>query len=351
MNTMNPKIISALIVAVVIFSAGATIALTGITPMSENPVVCPEGAHDITGAYVLTPVGSRSENFLWRCLRCGYSWTQSYAEDVYVAWRDSFLEPAFVRDYTLLYLRAVLELKVPDSLTLNWTGGRVTPLDLLGYETYVYESDDLTVTVGYPVVLPENTEYTITVEMDGATVWKGTLLRRKFESSLPFYGEPETAYDYYGGVGVFERGIHVIVTDQDPSLPTDEAVGGHWWMLKEHEATTASTEDFVSLVVSRGDYPTGGFTIQVKKFSWLESYPVKLRFEVNFTDPGEGVAVTEALTNPLVLIPLGTLDPGEYEVQVHVDTYILTYDANGKPVYTQILTFREELWTLKFTVQ
>jgi hypothetical protein len=187
--------------------------------------------------------------------------------------------------------------------------------------------------------------------MDGATVWKGTLLRRQFESSLPFEGEPEAVYDYYGGVGVFERGIHVIVTDQDPSLPTDEVMDDYWQTLKEHEATTASPEDFVSLIVSRGDYPTGGYAIQVKKFSWLESYPVKLRFEVNFTDPGEGVAVTEALTNPLVLIPLGRLDPGEYEVQVHVDAYILTFDANGKPVYTQILTFREELWTLKFTVE
>jgi hypothetical protein len=351
MNTMNPKIISALIVAAVICSAGATIALTGVTPTSENPVVCPEGTHDITGVYVLTPVGSRSENFLWRCLRCGYSWRQSFAEDVYLAWRDAFLEPAFVRDYALLYLRTVLELKLPDPLTLNWTGGNATPYCLLGYETFVYQSGDLTVTVGYPVVLPENTEYTITVEMDGATVWKGTLLRRQFESSLPFEGEPEAVYDYYGGVGVFERGIHVIVTDQDPSLPTDEVMDDYWQTLKEHEATTASPEDFVSLIVSRGDYPTGGYAIQVKKFSWLESYPVKLRFEVNFTDPGEGVAVTEALTNPLVLIPLGRLDPGEYEVQVHVDAYILTFDANGKPVYTQILTFREELWTLKFTVE
>jgi hypothetical protein len=261
------------------------------------------------------------------------------------------LEPAFVRDYALLYLRTVLELKLPDPLTLNWTGGNATPYCLLGYETFVYQSGDLTVTVGYPVVLPENTEYTITVEMDGATVWKGTLLRRQFESSLPFEGEPEAVYDYYGGVGVFERGIHVIVTDQDPSLPTDEVMDDYWQTLKEHEATTASPEDFVSLIVSRGDYPTGGYAIQVKKFSWLESYPVKLRFEVNFTDPGEGVAVTEALTNPLVLIPLGRLDPGEYEVQVHVDAYILTFDANGKPVYTQILTFREELWTLKFTVE
>jgi hypothetical protein len=350
-DTLNPKIVAVLIVAAIICSAGATLALAGITPVSENPVICPEGAHDISGPYVLTPVGSRSENFIWKCLRCGYSWRQSFAEDVYEAWRDAFLEPAFVRDYALLYLRTVLELKVPDPLTLNWTGGNVTPHCLLGYETYVYKDGSLTVTIGYPVVLPVNMEYTITVEMDGATVWKGTLLRRQFKTSLPFEGEPRTVYDNYGGVGVFERGIHIIVTDHDPTLPTIWMVDDYWRMLKGNEATTASNEDFVSLIVSRGDYPTGGYAIQVKSFSWLESYPVKLRFEVNFTNPGEGVAVTEALTNPLVLIPLGRLDPGEYEVQVHVDTYILTFDATGKTVYTQILTFREELWTLKFTVE
>jgi len=350
-DTMNPKIITALIVAAIICSVGTALALTNVAPVSENPVVCPEGAHDISGPYVWTPVGSRSENFNWKCLRCGYTWTQSYPEDVYEAWRDAFLEPAFVRDYTLLYLKTMLELKVPDPLTLNWTGGRVTPLDMLGYEIYIYTTDGITVTVGYPVVLPENTVYTIKVESGGTTVWQGTLHPRRFlMSDLSNENEPRTVYDFYGGVGIFERGIHVIATDYDPTLPTASPVNVYW-MLKEHETTTASHGDFISLIVSRGDFSTGGYTILVKSFSWLESYPVKLRFEVNFTNPGEGVAVTEAFTNPLVLIPLGRLDPGEYEVQVHVDTYILTYDANGKPVYTQILTFKEELWTIKFTVE
>jgi hypothetical protein len=350
-DMMNMKIVAALIVAVVICSAGATLALTGITPVSKNPVICPEGAHDVSGPYVWTPVGSRSENFIWKCLRCGYSWRQSFTDDVYEAWRDAFLEPTFVRDYTLLYLRTVLDLKVPDPLTLNWTGGRITPLDMLGYETHVYRADGLTVTIGYPVVLPENTVYTIKVESDGTTIWQGMLHQRSFlGSDLSNENKPRTVYDYYGGVGVFERGIHVIATDYDPTLPMASPVNDYR-MLKEHETTLAAHKDFISLIVSRGDFPTGGYTIQVKSFSWQESYPVKLRFEVNFTNPGEGVAVTEAFTNPLVLIPLGRLDPGEYMVQVHIDTYILTFDANGKPVYTQILTFKEELWTLKFTVE
>jgi len=224
---MNSKVVAALIVAIIICSAGATLALTGIPSDSGDDVVCPEGAHSITGQYVLTPIGTRSENFMWTCLRCSESWIESYPEDVYEAWRDEFLEPGFVRDYALLYLRVVPDIKVPDPLTINWTGGRATPEGLLGYETYVYESGDVSVTVGYPVVLPENTEYTITVKVHGVTVWRGTLLRREFKSSSPFSGENGATYNYYGGVGVFERGVHVIVTSQDPSLPTGEADGDY----------------------------------------------------------------------------------------------------------------------------
>jgi hypothetical protein len=162
--------------------------------------------------------------------------------------------------------------------------------------------------------------------------------------------KPGIVYDYYSGVGIFEKGVHLIATDYDPTLPTANPLNVYR-VLKEHETTTVSHGDFASLIISRGDFPTGGYTILVKSFSWLGSYPTRLRFEVNFTNPGEGVPVTEAFTNPLVLIPLGKLGPGEYEVQVHVDTYILTYDVQGKPIYTQILTFKEELWTQTFIVE
>jgi len=162
----------------------------------------------------------------------------------------------------------------------------------------------------------------------------------------------ESVYEYYGGVGVFTRGIHVIATDQNPlEYETNfKTCNDYWKFLKEKEAAETSHKDFVSIIIARGDYLTGGYMIQVKSFSWLESYPVKLRFEVNFTNPGEGVPVTEAFTDPLAVIPIGRLDPGEYVVEVHIDTYILTFDSQGNPVYTLLLTFKEELWTLRFTI-
>jgi hypothetical protein len=72
--------------------------------------------------------------------------------------------------------------------------------------------------------------------------------------------------------------------------------------------------------------------------------PVKFLFHVNFTDPGEGIIVTEAFTNPLVLIPIGKLTPGEYNIQVPIVQYILNINEEDNPIYTQILTFDPVIW-------
>jgi len=345
-NALTQKIVaSAIILAIVVSVTTLAIYAPSFNAISE--IVCPQDG----SLYVLTPVGTRSENFNWVCLRCGHHWTKTYPEDIYNEWRDKFLEPAFVRDYALLYLRLVRQRTIADPLTLSWTGGRETPQGIVGYETYVYRASGIIVTIGYPVVLPENTSYKIKVEFKGQTLWEGELHRREFlEPDITPREDLKTVYDYYGGVGVFEKGIHVIATSCDP-LTFNMTGDVYWQILKRSVTVKASTEGFISIIVSRGDHSTGGYTIQIKSFSWLESYPVKLRFEVNFTDPGEGVYVTEAFTNPLVLVPIGKLSPGEYVVEVHIDQYILTFDEQGRPVYTLLQTFREELWTQKFVIE
>ncbi len=308
-----------------------------------SEIACPNDR----SPYVLTPIGSRSENFIWRCLVCGYTWRETYKEDVYTKWRKAFLEPAFVRDYAILYLRDSGYEGLPDPLKVEWSGGRETPEGLLGSETYVYRADGVVVTIRYPVVLAENVVYEIRVEISGTKVWEGRLHQRQFftNTSNPL---DRAIYDYYGGVGIFERGIHVIATNRDPT--TFFGTENFWSTLREHETKNASTSEFVSILVSRGDLPTGGYLIQLKSFAWLESYPVVLSFSANFTNPGEGVSVTEAITNPLVLVPIGNLPAGKYVVEVHIDSFTLTYDDSGKPIYVPILTFKEEVWILEFEV-
>ncbi len=312
---------------------------------AASEIACPKDG----SLYIWTPIGTRSENFNWRCLRCGHTWVKTYPEDVYERWRQAFLEPHYVRDYTVLYLREIAHEYLPDPLKLEWSGGRETPASLVGSETYIYRAEGVVVTIKYPVVLPENTIYEIRVENQGVRVWEGRLHQRQF---IPDVSTPldRTVYDYYGGVGLFEEGIYVIATDKDATADFRQTTTDYWKQLKEKTTRQASTQDFISIVISRGDFPTGGYQIQLKSFVWLESYPVVFSLDANFTDPGEGVAVTEAFTNPLVLIPIGNLSEGKYVVEVHIDRFILTYDKSGEAVYTPIKTLVEEVWKENFDI-
>jgi len=153
-------------------------------------------------------------------------------------------------------------------------------------------------------------------------------------------------YDHSGGVGLFSEGIHVLATSQDPRTLSGEfeIANDYWKMLLETETTQATDQEFISIVLSRGDKTSGGYHIQIENFAWQESYPVKLILQVNFTDPGEDVIVTQALTNPLILVPIGKLTPGEYHIEVPIAQFILNFDEKGNPYYTQILTFAPVIW-------
>ena len=163
---------------------------------------------------------------------------------------------------------------------------------------------------------------------------------------------PNYVYDYYGGVELFREGIHVLATSQDPRnlVGKFEVANDFWRMLFESETLNPTDQDFISILLSRGNKPTGGYNIQIESFSWLESYPVKFLFQVNFTDPGEGVIFTETLTNPLVLVPIGKLTPGEYNIEVPIVWYILSINEEGNPIYTQIMTFAPIFWRQSFTI-
>ena len=163
---------------------------------------------------------------------------------------------------------------------------------------------------------------------------------------------PDYVYDYYGGVNLFSEGIHVLATSQDPRTLFGEfnVANDYWKMLLDSEITQATDQDFISILLSRGNKPTGGYDIQIENFAWFESYPVKFLFQVNFTDPGEGVMVTEALTNPLVLVPIGKLTSGQYNIEVPIAQYILNIDEEGNPYYRQILTFAPVIWEQTLTI-
>jgi len=163
---------------------------------------------------------------------------------------------------------------------------------------------------------------------------------------------PDYVYDSYGGVGLFPEGIHVTATSQDPRNLSDNypIANDYWTMLQEHETMQATDQDFISIILSRGDKSTGGYAINVESFGWLECYPPIFRFHVNVTDPDEGLMVTEALTNPLVLVPIGKLTPGEYHIEVHVTWFIQKIDGKGNTYYTPVMTFAPIIWEQTLTI-
>ena len=168
----------------------------------------------------------------------------------------------------------------------------------------------------------------------------------------PAPNEPNYVYDNYGGVGLFDEGIHILATSQDPCNMSNDFsdVSDYWKFLKDNEATIATYQEFITILLSRGDKLTGGYLINIESFGWLESYPVKFRFNVNFTDPGEGLIVTEALTNPIVLVPIGKLSAGEYNIEVNVTMFIENVDEKGNTYYTPIMTFAPIIWKKSLTI-
>ena len=116
------------------------------------------------GLYAIGALGASPENATWQ-------WP-----------KDNLPTTEYVRDYTLHYLRDVKNMKsLPDPLaTTSWTSEDITPKGILGYTTLVYKNSGTVITIGYPIVAPDNMIYNITVESNGKTVWQGQLFQGQF---------------------------------------------------------------------------------------------------------------------------------------------------------------------------
>ena len=238
---------------------------------------------------------------------------------------------------------SMIEKVVINGESYSWSHGSIENSTILKDDTKQWSID-----IG---TIEEDAEIQVIVETnEGSASVNATVGAKIPDGSTP--KDSNYVYDFYGGVGLVNEGIHILATSQDPRtlLGEYDTINDYWKMLLENETTRASDQDFMSIILSRGDKTTGGYNIQIENFSWLESHHVKLLFQVNFTDPGEGVATTDALTNPLVLVPLGKLAAGEYDIEVPIAQYVLNIDQEGKPSYTQILTFAPVFWKQTLTI-
>lgn len=167
------------------------------------------------------------------------------------------------------------------------------------------------------------------------------------EPSSDNEGPKGVLYSYYDGVGLFLEGIHVVATDANPVQGGQRSPVYDWRELYRWRTSVASETQFISLLVSRGDEPTGGFSINVTS---MELSGKQVLLSAEFVDPGEGIIVTQAFTNPTALVPLGRLPPGEYSVRLHVDLFHLVAREGGVIEKVPILTFMEVVWRANFTI-
>ncbi len=72
-----------------------------LLPLLRRPetIECPK-CHS---RLVWTPIGTRSENFMWRCLVCNSTWIKSYSEAAYKKWKEYSI--IIVRDAVLNYIK------------------------------------------------------------------------------------------------------------------------------------------------------------------------------------------------------------------------------------------------------
>lgn len=79
--------------------------------------------------------------------------------------------------------------------------------------------------------------------------------------------------------------------------------------------TEFTKDDALNLVVFRGVFSTGGHGIAIDK---VERVGNTFLVYATYSDPGHGMIVSQAFTQPVAIIPIGSLEKGSYEAKLLV---------------------------------
>ncbi len=111
----------------------------------------------------------------------------------------------------------------------------------------------------------------------------------------------EAFYILSGDTAAVKKGLEALVIDRvSPSAVFTE-------------------EEILNLVVFRGVFSTGGYGIGIDK---VEKTGNIFIVYATYTDPGSGMMVTQAFTQPIAIIPLGKLSVGDYEAKLMVTSIV-----------------------------
>lgn len=84
------------------------------------------------------------------------------------------------RDLVMIYIKENhSDAAVYIGNNIVWNEFRATPPKLLGYETYIYIGENWNLTIGYPVVAPQNVFYKVTAVHTSGIAWTGEVREGK----------------------------------------------------------------------------------------------------------------------------------------------------------------------------
>lgn len=92
-----------------------------------------------------------------------------------------------------------------------------------------------------------------------------------------------------------------------------------------------STQDELNLVVFRGVFNTGGHGLEIQR---VEREGNAFYVYSVYSDPGPGMMVTQAFTQPTAIIPIGKLKKGEYRATL-LATQILKKKEGDQVIYEE----------------
>ncbi len=153
--------------------------------------------------------------------------------------------------------------------------------------------------------------------------------------------EVSPVIDYYplGGFTEKSEGMFIVLKG---SIPDVKESLSDIVVKKAAQPSTFSASDELSLVVFRGIFNTGGYGITIDR---VEKQGNEFTVFATYTDPGKGMMVTQAFTQPTAIIPVGKLEKGNYKASLKVTREI--EDKEGK----KVIEAEKELMNLEFNVE
>lgn len=86
-------------------------------------------------------------------------------------------------------------------------------------------------------------------------------------------------------------------------------------------------DELLNFVVFRGVFSTGGFGLRIDE---VERTGNTIFVHATYTDPGPGMMVTQAFTQPTAIVPIGILSEGLYQAQLRVTRVVKGEDGDNK---------------------